>query len=190
MNFAKLLIRDDVSFHDINLLAPAEGWKELQEYQMKGKNGKYEKVWETCSGKHQLHYIYDGMLQLHYFLIAGENPEEAKEVLAQVIPSNSKEEFIKTFINTDDLATKIRAAHKLAVGSSTFFNENVFNTLLELLQHDNPDVKYEALLGVNYVCWPEFEEHLESIITETVPNHVKQAATLILKNARENGWKT
>lgn len=96
---------------------------------------------------------------------------------------------IKTIQNAEkvsELGSAARALGFLAVGA---FDADVHKVLSGLLASDNVDLQRDALAGISFSAWPQFESALDALIANpSTRTDVREEAEVLKENLAESNW--
>lgn len=86
----------------------------------------------------------------------------------------------------EHLGTAARSLGILACGA---FQQEVFDVLVGMLQSGNAELQMDALTGVMFSAWPQFDPVLQQLASDpTTDQSVREEAQEVLSQQRETDW--
>ncbi|GAA2836556.1 HEAT repeat domain-containing protein [Crossiella cryophila] len=151
----------------------------------------YEVVWLTEDNL-TLHYRQDYVSRSACFLFAGDDPELAEHLAAEMdtaLDAYSVEELIDAATTTTEPPERGRALLRLGFGSPPTADDRILPVITAGLRDPDPDLRRTAIWATTYAPWPQYRAPLAELATgEPVPDvrDLAQATLQILERREQD----
>ncbi len=152
------------------------------------KNAASELVWSMGSEQDLVHYIEDPVINECYFLVEGPAQEVNMKKIAEQIPVFDPELLFQKARLVSNSQQLILFVPKLAISAPPEKEQRYFDFFKAVLESANADLAYEALLGMSFVAWKDFEPLFEAQLDHKEKD-LRELAAFLLKSLRSKVWK-
>ncbi|MFF7703627.1 HEAT repeat domain-containing protein [Streptomyces lydicus] len=186
----RLILRDHVEAGAIRSFTQNSGWTFLGDIARDPERGVfYEAKWESGDGG-SVHYVVDEFADVHYMVVANEDPEAAEEVRSRI------EGALEVWTVDDMLddcyvhvypAGWAKSLLRLGAGAPRQAVEAVVAHVVFSSEHQDTAVRRAAVRAMAYAAWPEFKEALARLAHADEDPHIAWEAGRVLEELEKAG---
>lgn len=187
MSPIRIVLKEEVSRGRVEDFTWDEGLS-MWDFSHGGGLEPFVKIYHTRGDQTAAHYIEDPMVDLHYFVVTGEDVEGVNQRIRAGLPHFTRDEVlqqVKTAKEPLELAKAVRIA---GVAAPEAWDREIFEAITGAMSNPDTRVRSSAAAAAAFAAWREFQEPLERLSKDPDPQ-VAEVAQVVLRGLTEKNWK-
>ncbi|HEY0603508.1 MAG TPA: HEAT repeat domain-containing protein [Herpetosiphonaceae bacterium] len=187
MRDVRIVIKPSAEEEDITAFAARQGWHFVEELGPTEQQ-PYQKIWTVPDHQTSVYYIEDFILNIRYFVVAGDQPQPVIDQIQSGLEVYSRADVLELVETSRELNRRVLAIHRVAGIAPHEFDQEIFDCLQRAMRDPEVDMRRAAIFATTYAHWPEFQASLERLQASDDDPSVRELAEHVLASQLRHDW--